>query len=229
MHANSRPVSSPQSALHPQLSQVIARHLTAPFLKPVTAYNQQAFDLFLQRWRSGGEAPLILDAGCGVGLSTRHLALSHPDCFVLGIDQSADRLARQTVWPQAEPTNALLLRADLVDFWRLLLAEGVPLHQHYLLYPNPWPKASHLQRRWHGHPLFPTIVALGGVLECRSNWPIYIAEFSVGLQQLGVVDVEVAPFIPTLPLTPFEKKYAASGHALWRCSAVLDDRGSRHT
>lgn len=217
MHANSRQIRSQQTALHPQLSHLLTRHLGAPFQKPVMAYNRAAFDQFVQRWRNAGDAPLILDAGCGVGLSTRHLAAASPDCFVLGIDQSADRVARQTEWPSPQPENFLVLRADLVDFWRLLHDAGIRLHRHYLLYPNPWPKIGHLGRRWHGHPIFPTAVALGGLIECRSNWPIYIDECAAALRQLGVPDIEVEPFTPTVPITPFEKKYLASGHALWRC------------
>lgn len=33
------------------------------------------------------------------------------------------------------------------------------------------------QNRWHGHPIFPVIVALGGVLEIRSSWDGYLQEF----------------------------------------------------
>ncbi|MBI5495383.1 MAG: class I SAM-dependent methyltransferase [Deltaproteobacteria bacterium] len=35
----------------------------------------------------------ILDAGCGSGVVTRHLARSHPQCTVTGCDLGADRLA----------------------------------------------------------------------------------------------------------------------------------------
>ncbi|MEC5216035.1 tRNA (guanine-N7-)-methyltransferase [Actimicrobium sp. GrIS 1.19] len=221
MQANSRAVSSSQTEAHPQLARLVARHATTQFQKPVMAYNRAAFALFLARWRSAGTAPLILDAGCGVGLSSRHLAAASPDCFVLGIDQSADRIERHTLWPDRAPDNLLLLRADLVDFWRLLADEGVTLHQHFLLYPNPWPKIGHLARRWHGHPVFPTAVALGGVIECRSNWPIYVDECAAALRQLGVPQVVIEPYAPANPITPFEAKYLASGHALWRCRSHM--------
>lgn len=217
MHANSRPVSSSQTALHPQLFNLIKRHRVAPFLKPVMPYNQTAFNTFLERWRAAGEPALILDAGCGVGLSTLHLATHWPDHFVLGIDQSADRIDRNTIWAGTVPTNALLLRADLVDFWRLMARAGITVDRHFLMYPNPWPKAAQLARRWHGHAVFPTIVALGGVVECRSNWAVYIEEFSAALRYMDVPDVLVETFSPVTPITPFEKKYLASGHALWRC------------
>jgi tRNA G46 methylase TrmB len=165
--------------------------------------------------------PLILDAGCGVGLSTFHLARQFPDHFVVGVDQSSDRLARNTAWPAALPDNLIRVRADLVDYWRLLHAEGIVLARHYLLYPNPWPKIGHLARRWHGHAVFPTVVALGGELECRSNWRIYIEECAAALTQLSGARVACEPYAPEAPITPFEQKYIASGHALWRCRAKL--------
>ena len=107
-----------------------------------------------------------------------------PDHFVIGIDQSADRLARNTLWPG----SASQFHADTRRSGRLLApaaGRGHPPARHYLLYPNPWPKSAHLGRRWHGHPVFPTIVALGGTLECRSNWRIYVEEMAAALSQLA--------------------------------------------
>ena len=180
-------------------------------------YNEAAFAHFETRWRSAHRPPLILDAGCGVGLSTRHMAIQWPHHFVLGIDQSADRIGRHTVWPGTPPPNMLLLRADLVDFWRLLSRAGIRLERHYLLYPNPWPKPAHLARRWHGHAVFPTVTALGGVIECRSNWPVYVEECAIALRQLNLPDVVSEAYVTDAPTTPFEKKYLQSGHTLWRC------------
>jgi tRNA (guanine-N7-)-methyltransferase len=221
MHANSRPVTSSQTEVHAQLARLVARHVTSPYQKPILPYNRAAFDLFVQHWRAAGEPPVILDAGCGVGLSTYHLAAQFPHSFVVGIDQSADRIDRNTQWPGPAPHNALLLRAELADFWRLMGEASIPLERHYLLYPNPWPKIGHLGRRWHGHPAFPAAVALGGTIECRSNWPVYIEEFGMALRQLGVTDVAIEPYVPARSITPFEIKYLASGQQLWRCHAHI--------
>lgn len=223
MHANSRAVISNQSGPHEQLLEIVRKHASTRFLKPVSAHAIQAFGQAIGQWRAQGSRPLVLDSGCGVGLSTLRLAVRHPDAFVIGIDQSADRLARALQWPGERPANCITVRTDLVDFWRLLLAEQLYPVRHYLLYPNPWPKKHHLGRRWHGHPVFPALVALGGEIECRSNWPTYIIEFAAALRELADVDVEFHAFMPEpgAPLTPFEEKYAASGHALWRCSARL--------
>jgi tRNA (guanine-N7-)-methyltransferase len=164
---------------------------------------------------------LIMDAGCGVGLSTMHLASQFRDHFVIGVDQSLDRLARNTQWGGSVPTNCITVRANLVDYWRLMQASAIRPARHYLLYPNPWPKIGQLQRRWHGHAVFPTVVALGGYLECRSNWRIYIEECAAALTQLSGLAVPVQTYDGLAPITPFERKYRDSGHALWRCAVQL--------
>ncbi len=222
MHANSRFVSSNQDGIHPQLEETLRRHAASSFLKPISEPSRIAFEQGIAAWRAHGGS-LILDAGCGVGLSTRRLAAQFPKSFVMGVDQSSDRLQRAVRWAGQPPSNFITLRADLIDFWRLMLAEGVRPERHYLLYPNPWPKKAHLGRRWHGHPVFTTVVALGGTVECRSNWKIYIDEFAAALAQLAAAEcvIEPVPEAATLPLTPFEEKYAASGHALWRCTSQL--------
>ena len=226
MYANSRPVQSNQSSVHEQLQKVVAKHAATTFRKPVSAVNLEAFTSSIAAWKAHGDAPLILDAGCGVGLSTRKLAQAFPNNFVIGVDQSADRLDRDIRWDGDLPANFITVRADLVDFWRLMLAEKIYPQQHYLLYPNPWPKKSHLGRRWHGHAIFPVLVALGGRIECRSNWKTYIDEFGSSLQQLSglAVHAEMHDSAPAEALTPFEAKYANSGHTLWRCITELPPR-----
>jgi tRNA G46 methylase TrmB len=224
MLANSSPVTSAQTGIHEHLAELLTRHVASDFRKPVMSYNRSAFETAMAAWRATGSAPLILDAGCGVGLSTLNLASQFPRHFVIGIDQSADRIGRNTRWPGEPPANQIRLRADLVDIWRLLGEAGIRLDRHYVLYPNPWPKKAQLARRWHGHAVFPAAVALGGYFECRSNWAIYIEECAAALQQLCGLPVAVEAYDPgTTPITPFEQKYQASGHALWRCRVQLPD------
>ena len=217
---NSRFITSAQSGPHRDLEALVRRHLAHPFRKPILDYNREAFAVALaarEQWQAG--APLILDAGCGVGWSTQRLAETFPDHFVFGVDQSVDRISRGKPLPM--PENARLIRADLVDFWRLLAENGIRLARHYNLYPNPWPKIGHLARRWQGHAVFPVWRELGGELECRSNWQIYIEEMAQALTLLTDQPVVVEPWQTDDPMTPFEKKYLASGHALWRCRVSL--------
>lgn len=220
-YANSRIPSSAQQGVHAQLPRRVARHLAEPFRKPYAQYNRDAFEASLAGWN--GRAPLILDAGCGVGHSTIELARRHPDHWVIGVDQSEDRLNRRKPYPDALlPRNMASVRADLVDYWRLCADAGLRLARHYILYPNPWPKIGHLGRRWHAHPVFPFIPRLGGVLECRSNWDVYAEEFALALALACGRPVTADAFEATVPLTPFERKYRDSGQRLYRVVVDLD-------
>ena len=216
MFANSRTIESTQSSPHPRLDETVRKHLHMPFRREPSAAGRAAFASIQHRL----QGPFVLDAGCGTGASTLALARRFPGQCVLGVDKSAARLAigwRALARGDA-PSNALLLHCELVDFWQLAAAAGLRCTRQLLLYPNPWPKAEHLKRRWHAHPVLPALLALGGDIELRTNWRVYADEFSQALRVAGR-ESPVARFVPDDPLTPFERKYQASGHALWRVSS----------
>ena len=145
-------------------------------------------------------------------MSTAVLAAQHPEALVVGIDQSASRLAKhQTLGHQ----NYLLLRAEAESFWRCLVEAEMPLAAHWMLYPNPWPKASQLRRRVHGHGAFPLLAKLGGQLEMRSNWQVYAAEFAQAAELIGLSG-SLETFTPDPPQTLFERKYHERRQTLWR-------------
>ncbi|NVN57132.1 SAM-dependent methyltransferase [bacterium Scap17] len=226
MYANSRQIDSPQTGPHEDVERRVRRAMAHPLRKPVAEHTREAF-LQAQQWLSAQGRPLWLDSGCGVGRSTRQLALAHPDHAVIGVDRSEDRLSRK----HGElPDNALLVRADLVDFWRLALAAGWAPAHHTLLYPNPYPKARHLKMRWQGHPVFPIIMALGGQLELRTNWEIYAREFAQAIGHATGIEVTAHAFEPQGEyLTHFERKYHESGQALWRLECQLEHTPERYS
>ncbi|AIA73785.1 tRNA (guanine(46)-N(7))-methyltransferase TrmB [Vreelandella alkaliphila] len=219
MQHTSRPVVSNQPGPHHDVARRVARALENPLRKPIAAHTQKAFE-DAHTWLQKQQAPLILDAGCGVGLSTRRLAEQFPAHAVIGVDRSEDRLSRD----HGElPANALLVRADLVDFWRLAEQEKWAPERHFLLYPNPYPKAAHLKMRWHGHPVFPTLLALGGHLEVRSNWQLYVEEFALATALVTGKQATIAALVPNGSyLTPFEAKYDQSGQTLWQLQIKLE-------
>ncbi|WP_235263811.1 tRNA (guanine(46)-N(7))-methyltransferase TrmB [Nitrincola sp. A-D6] len=212
MTGNSRQVTSAQQDCHPELLQLVERHRKHQFQKPIADFNQRAFQQAEQQWLAHG-GPLILDSGCGVGDSTRFLAEQHPDHLVMGLDRSVHRLQRQR--PDL-PANALLLRTDLVDFWRLAASAGWQPDRHFLFYPNPYPKPSQLSRRFHAHPVFPAMVTLSKQLEARSNWKIYLQELQTGLAAYGIHSL-IEPIEADSPaVSAFERKYRASQQPLWK-------------
>lgn len=219
----SRPVHSNQPSLNERLESVVVKHAASDFKKPVSENSARAFDVVTE-WLRDRKGPLILDSGCGIGASVLQLARLYPDAFVLGIDKSAHRLAKNfgSDAPVTED-NWGLVRADLVDFWRLAAQARWKIRRHYILYPNPWPKKSQLLRRWHGHPVFPTLARLGGIVELRTNWDVYAREFAKAWNLVCNGSADTQCFTPDELLTPFERKYHLSGHSLFRTICTTHD------
>ena len=217
MQANSRQVSSNQHHVHPKLTAVVRRHLTAQDRTPLSAHSISAYEA-LTRELSERPRPLVLDSFCGTGHSTASLAKNHPHHLVVGIDKSGQRLSKH---PSGSSTNYLLLQADCEDIWKLLVQDGVNTDYHYMLYPNLWPKAKHLQRRVHGHASFPLVLRMGGHIELRSNWQIYVEEFGLAMHLAGYRG-RISKVPESLGLSLFEQKYRQSGHELWAYTGKVE-------
>ena len=173
--------------------------------RPLAGHTNEAFEQFLAELDKTPStlAGLILDSGCGTGRSSLVLGEEYPSHLVVGVDRSIDRLgrtARDLGAPASSSAdndknnksstdrqhvqrvrdNVVLVRAELVHFWRLWWQHGLVAEQHYLLYPNPYPKKSRLKQRWYAHPSFPLllVVSAGNPLKLRSNWKQYLQEFA---------------------------------------------------
>ncbi len=236
-------VSSNQDDIYRNLEAVVRKYVATTFLRPVAEHTRMAFEKacglvknFYGEDCAGsdlgpcdGGFSLVLDSGCGTGESTIHLARRFPDIPVIGIDKSMVRLTKagnvRQLGGLQVPANAFWIRAELLDFWRLALekvnAEEWKVLHHALYYPNPWPKESEATRRFHLHPVFPTLLRLSPVTELRTNWEIYAREFAEAARIAGDslslnLDVEYAIFSPGKPETAFERKYQAVGQELYR-------------
>ena len=233
-------VKSNQEDIYKNLEAVVRKYAATTFLRPVADHTREAFENaceFVQTFYgtdAAGCFEVVLDSGCGTGESTLHLAKKFPNVPVIGIDKSAVRLSKAGNERQLEvaagnscdiPANAFWVRAELLNFWRLALekvnaGEWKILH-HALYYPNPWPKESEATRRFHLHPIFPTLLRLSPVTELRTNWGIYAREFKEAACTLGGVlslklDVEFGAFNPENPETAFERKYQSAGQELYK-------------
>lgn len=216
---NSRTITTTQSGPHEKLPDLVKKHLSTASQKPFNQHTLEAFSQ-VQNWLNGWQGPVIMDSCCGVGESTATLAKQFPDAKIIGVDKSALRTSKHDTTYNQGTQNHLVIRADLNDFWRLAHQAGWKLQRHYLLYPNPYPKPAQVQRRWHASAAFSDILKLGGVLEVRSNWDIYIQEFALALQQAGI-DCQAEIYTADQPITPFERKYWASGQKSYRVVAKI--------
>lgn len=220
---NSKIIVTNQDGIHEKLAEIVEKHASHTFQKPISAHTQAAFDDANAQVKAfGGE--VILDACCGVGQSTRKLAKQNPNALVIGVDKSANRIERNVDEHYGDEfegvDNYLLVRADLNDFFRLVEQAAWPVKKHYVLYPNPWPKSKHIQRRWHGSAVFPTMLKIGEQMILRSNWRLYLEEFAQASNQLGK-SAEISEIKTQDPLTPFEAKYQASGQRCYQLVVTL--------
>ena len=163
---------------------------------------------------------LVLDSGCGTGRSSLLLGQKiHPDAIVIGVDRSLVRLAQNNnnqqqpqvpsktgnvstqnqLLVQHISPNVWLVRAELVDFWRLLFHDPlVSVQHHYMLYPNPYPKRSRLSSRWYGHASFPLFLQVAShTTTIRSNWELYLEEMATATR--------ITTMMPETSLTDFQQ------------------------
>lgn len=217
------PIVSDQLDIHTGLRDLVRKHVLTRWRKPMPAHTAAAVVTGL-KWLAARNQPLIIDSFCGTGMSTALLAQRFPTHAIIGLDQSVARLQKHQ--PHGAD-NYLLLRAECEPFWRALIDAGITIEQHYLLFPNPWPKARHLKRRIHGHPAFPLLAELGGTLELRSNWDIYVREFAMAASLIDRPG-RVYCYQPTAPMTLFERKYHERAQDLWCFQSMpLERSGSR--
>ena len=240
--SGARSVTSNQESVHKDLAKIVRKYARTQYMRPIALHTQEAFDEAREKictWDRRSDIasiPVVLDSGCCTGESTIHLARKFPDCAVIGIDKSEARVGKgfgaRNADAEGIPPNAFWIRAELLDFWRLVLDSHWDVRYHAVYYPNPWPKQSEGTRRFHMHPIFPTMMQLAPVTELRTNWEIYAQEFRDAVNILGEesrsipeleslrgIRAELSPLQPDSPETAFERKYAAAGQPLWRVIA----------
>lgn len=217
-------IQTAQQTVHTDLETIVRKHQQHPFQKPIAAHAQAVWQLLKQELQAN-RGRLILDNGCGTAQSTQYLQQQYPDHLIIACDKSLARLQRNPFAPWAPEQlvlsvdNVRLCRVDCVDFIRLCAAAQCEFAQHYMFYPNPWPKAKHVMRRWHGHPVFPNLLAVSQALHVRSNWVIYIEEFAQACALFPGWQGQVSFMQEAEGITAFEQKYISVGEPLYSFNA----------
>jgi tRNA (guanine-N7-)-methyltransferase len=218
--------------------------------RPIAEHTREAFAR-IHAWRvargklrvDGALHPLVIDSGCGTGRSSLRLADIYPNCDVVGIDRNPALLRKCTAFVPAPgsdvvcrkrgselpipPSNVLVVRADLVDTWRLMHAANWRADRHFILYPNPHPKPGDVKHRLYGDPVFPVLLALGGHLELRANWEGYLTDFAAATRAIapGVSISGPRAFTvddPMAAISLFESKYSRIELPIYKMNLGLD-------
>lgn len=174
----------------------------------------------------GRSAPLVLEIGCGTGVSTVAMAADEPDLDVIAVEVYRRGLAQLlTGVDHSGLTNVRLVRGDGVDVLEHLLAAG-SLTAVRTFFPDPWPKVRHHKRRL----LQPETMALiadrlrpGGILHTatdHADYADYIAEVGdaeTAFRRVGAGAIETAAGLPISvrrPVTKYEGKAQRAGSAV---------------
>jgi tRNA (guanine-N7-)-methyltransferase len=163
----------------------------------------------------GRNASLQVDLGCGDGSFISALAERMPERNFLGIERLLGRI-RSAARRAAAVGNVRLLRMESSYAVRYLLPAG-SVETFYLLFPDPWPKRRHWQRR----------IVTGEFLRAISQALAKNGRFLVATDHLNYFEKinQIARANPDftvaahcgadLPLTKFERQFRAQGAAIY--------------
>lgn len=169
----------------------------------------------------GRRAPLVLEIGCGSGISTLAMAKDEPDVDVIAVEIYRRGLAQLLCAIDRDKVgNIRLIRGNAVDVLQRLIAPA-SLTGVRVFFPDPWPKARHHKRRF----LQPGTVGLianrllpGGVLHIATDHPGYaehIAALGAGESRLLPAEPGARLAISTArPTTKYETKAQEAGSSV---------------
>lgn len=173
-------------------------------------------------WREvfGQEGEVEIDLGCGDGTFLAAMAGQFPERNFLGIERLLGRVRRVCRRIAAHKlTNARVLRLESSYAVHYLIPPGSIAALH-LLFPDPWPKRRHQDRRIVTASFLAAVhraLRPDGVFHFATDQPNYFeaVEETVGAADGWSVEKVNAPMFPT---TTFEKHFHAQGARTHRLS-----------
>lgn len=91
------------------------------------------------------DRPLVMELGMGTGDFLNAMAEKNPEQFFLGIEIKPDRITKACQKSeQKKLSNIAFLQAKIEKLSRYRIPKA---EQLYILFPDPWPKKRHIDRR----------------------------------------------------------------------------------
>lgn len=212
---NSHIITTNQSGVHEDLKAILSRYSLTNYKRPLADFSILLWKEIMQ-WVQGSE--VVFDLGCGVGASSIYLSSQHPEAKIVAIDKSISRLERKNKFKENLPENIRYFRGELLDIIPLIykasIEKTLDIKSIYILYPNPYPKNIHIKKRFHGNPVSIFLFNTKVPIILRSNWKLYLEEFSYVGQLFGR-ESEIKLIENPEMITPFERKYHNSSQKLY--------------
>jgi tRNA (guanine-N7-)-methyltransferase len=166
----------------------------------------------------GRSAPLQVDLGCGDGSFLCNLAQQFPQKNFLGIERLTKRVEKVRRKAQIID-NLRVLGTDTLFAVKYLLPEN-SVETFYLLFPDPWPKRRHQQRRVFTHDFLDgiaTALEQNGILHIATDHFDYFRHIErVSRAHSRFEAVPRSQEAAVLPSTKFERQFHGQGVPIYR-------------
>ncbi len=165
----------------------------------------------------GRSAPLEVDLGCGDGSFLSSLAAERPNHNFLGIERLVGRV-RTASRKAAKLTNARILRVETAYAVRYLLPSS-SVSVFHLLFPDPWPKRRHHERRIFTAEFLEaalTALAPGGCVRIATDQSDYFEQIERIARNSDRLRIVPGNGDHPLPPTTFEKRFVTAGANIYR-------------
>lgn len=176
-----------------------------------------------QIWREKlGTKPLVLEIGPGVGLHPIQFAKQNPDKFIIGIERTNEKFNKFAGRIQHHPqlNNIYAVHADAVEWISQNIQEN-EVSAYFLLYPNPYPKASQKNKRLMRMPFMQYLIKtmrVGATITMATNIEAFYVEAKNIWGQIEcfkLIGDKIISAQDFIPRTHFERKYLGSGQKCW--------------
>lgn len=168
---------------------------------------------------------VAIEIGAGAGWHAVQYAKAHSDTVLFAIEHTHERFRKLEARSLRHPglTHLKPIHANAIG-WITHLVPPQSVDEYYLLYPNPNPKESQRNKRWHLNLFFSKIVETlkpDGTLTLATNEQFYADEAREaiqnrwGLKEASFEKISLLTHSGIQPRTHFEKKYLERGETIY--------------
>jgi len=191
------------------------RGLTEGFARHGIAYNAMPVD-FAKAF--GREAPVILEIGFGMGVTTAVIAAAQPETNFIAVEVHPPGVGNLcNLLDEQALSNVRVIDHDAVEVLTHMIAPGSLAGVH-IYFPDPWHKARHNKRRLIKPSLVALIasrLAVGSYLHLATDWVPYAEQMLEVLTAEPLFANTAASYAPRpawRPETKFELRGLKLGH-----------------
>lgn len=165
--------------------------------------------------------PVDVEIGCGVGFHPLKYARQNPDRQVVAFERTSAKFAKfhGRLQNHEHVKNIVAVHGDAIP-WITHGFAPESVDRYLMLYPNPYPKESQKNQRFHAMPFFSFLrdtLKRGGSITIATNQEFYMREACQAMREVwGLKLVELREIaLDSMPRTHFEKKYLERGDQCW--------------